>query len=804
MIRNFFVTAIRNFKKNFSHTALNIAGLGLGLACCLVVFTIINFEYSFDNWHEKKDRIYRVTRTYHGDNRTSYGGIIAYPTGKVLMDDVPDLEAVVEFHGPQDEKFSFTDAKGDFQIFRESGTLMTNAAFFDVLDFKIISGNKEALNEPNKVFLAEEIVEKYFKDEDPIGKVLKMNGETNLEVVGIIENSPDATNLPYTCIVSIETLRQTSPEIWNNWGMTWAYSVYVQTKTNANIDELNIKIDQVLDSYVNPDDEEEQSKTEIVLQPLLEIHNDEKYGDGYNYVTPSLLIWAFIFLGGLILGTACLNFINLSTAQAIRRSREVGIRKTLGSSKLQLVTQFLTETLVVVLISMTIAFSLGQFLLQKFNQLLSAVGYNLIYTNDVFMFGIFLAFAVTVLAGFYPSIILSGYQPVEALKNTINIKKGSGSFNLRRSLVIAQFAFTTIMLIGTLIISAQVDFMKSKDLGFDPTNVVTISMPDESEVEPKTLLDKLATKSYVNGSTLCFTSPLAGNNWHNSYKLPGEEYIDGNNASMKFIDESYLEFYQIPLLSGVNVKEQFLNDSTFNVLVTRQLLKSVGWSDPAEAVGRTVTSGGGRNQYKIVGVVEDFNVSSAHDNLRPAMLMYRPDNMFEIALRLPSENITEHIGDIEATFREFYPNELFEFSVLKNEINERYLIEDVLSNVITFVSLLAILLSIMGLYGLVSFMANRNAKTIGIRKVFGATTSNILNIFTKEYVKLMLISFLFAAPAAYFLMDIWIQEFAFRIDLEASYFVVGFTITLIIALVTVGYRSFLAARANPIQSLRNE
>lgn len=272
---------------------------------------------------------------------------------------------------------------------------------------------------------------------------------------------------------------------------------------------------------------------------------------------------------------------------------------------------------------------------------------------------------------------------------------------------------------------------------------------------------------------------------------------------MKFIDENYLNFYQISLLAGEGIKEQFQTDTSFNILVTRQLLKSVGWDDPAASIGRKISSGG-RTQYKIVGVVADFNVSSVHDNLRPAMLMFRPDNMHEIALRLPTKNVSEHIGDIEATFREVYPNDLFEFSVLENQINERYLVEDVLSRVITFVSLLAILLSIMGLYGLVSFMANRNVKTIGIRKVFGATTVSILSIFTKEYVKLMLISFLFAAPAAYFLMDIWIQAFAFRIELEASYFIIGFLITLVIALGTVGYRSFLAARANPIQSLRNE
>ncbi len=804
MLRNFFVTAVRNFRKNLSHTLLNIAGLGLGLACCLVVFTIINFEYSFDNWHEKRDRTYRLTKIYHGDNRTSYGGIINYPTGKAIRENVPDLEKVVEFHGPQNEKLSFTDARGNFQVFRESGVLMTNRDFFDVLDFKLLSGDIEAINEPNKIYLSEKLAAKYFEDKDPIGKILKLNGETNLEVAGVVENSPDDTNLPYSCLVSIETLRQSEPTIWNNWGMTWAYSVYVLTKPDADIPTLNTKIDDVIDGLANPGDEEEHAKTEVALQPLLSIHNDERYGDGYNYVTPSLMIWAFVFLGALILGTACLNFINLSTAQAIRRSKEVGIRKTLGSSKKQLVSQFLTETFVIVLFAMAIAISLGQFLLERFNQMLTSIGYDLVYTDKVMAFALVLAVAVTILAGFYPSLILSGYKPVEALKNKVTIKRGSGNFNLRRSLVVIQFAFTTIMLIGTLIIAAQVSFMKNKDLGFDHTNVVNIDTPDESEVGPNALLEELKSKSYVTEASLAFTSPLAGSNWNNSYRIQGEEYIDGNNANMKFVDEDYLGFYKIPLVSGVNITEQFINDSAYNVLVTQHLLTTLGWKEPSEAIGRTLTSGGGRNQYKIIGVVEDFNVSSAHNEIRPSMLMYRPEMMNQIALRLSSENISEYIGDIETTFREFYPNELFEFEVLTNSINERYLIEDLLHNVIRFVSLLAILLSIMGLYGLISFMANRNAKTIGIRKVFGATTSNILRIFTTEYIKLMLASFIFAAPVAYFLMDIWIREFAFRIPLSYSYFLLGFLITLVIALLTVGYRSFLAAKANPIQSLRYE
>lgn len=802
MLRNYFVTAFRNLRLNFSHTALNVAGLGVGLACCLVVFSIVNFEYSFDNWHTEKDNIYRVTNIYHGDNRTSYGGIIPYPSGKVLKEEIPEIEKVVDLQGPDDGKFSFVDNNGVIQIYRESGVLMTNEHFFDVLDFELLSGTKESLKDPFQVILSQELAEKYFDDADPIGKVITYDGEHDLTVAGVVQNCPNNSNLPYRMLISFETLKKTQPRIWTQWGMTWSYSVYVKLAPNANINALNTKIDKTFDRYRAEDDEEEASKTEVALQPLLEIHNDERYGDGNHYVTPSLMIWAFVFLGGLVLGTACLNFINLNTAIAIKRSKEVGIRKTLGSSKKQLIIQFLMETLVVVVVSTLIALSLGQYLIQQFNQLITNIDYNLHYTPQVIFFSIVMVLIVTFLAGFYPSIILSGYQPVEALKNKINIRAGSGNFNLRRSLVVTQFVFTSIMLIGTFIIAAQVNHMKNKDLGFDPNNVVKLETPWESKADPKAVLEKLKTKPFVLDATLAMTAPIDWSNWNNSYTLKGEEHIDGNSASVKFVDANYMDFYDIPLLAGKPIVDQFTSDSTYNVIVTNQLLGTLGWNDPSEAIGRIITNG--RIEYTIVGVCGDFNTGSAQNRIRPALLMYRPEQMHQISLKLPSENLNEYLSEIEAIFMDFYPNELFEISVLNNEINERYMIEDLLHTVIQFVSVLAILLSGMGLYGLVSFMANRNAKVIGIRKVFGATTANILGIFTKEYFKLMIIAFIISAPIAYYLMNIWIEEFVYRIDITIEYFIMGFSLSLFIAIVTVGYRSLIAARANPITSLRYE
>ena len=345
--------------------------------------------------------------------------------------------------------------------------------------------------------------------------------------------------------------------------------------------------------------------------------------------------------------------------------------------------------------------------------------------------------------------------------------------------------------------------MKNKDLGFNPENVLKISTPSETEVNPKVVMEKYLSEPYVEDASLAFTSPMDWSNWNNSYRIKGEyESKDGNNANMKFVDERYMDFYDIPLIAGQPLKDQMINDTTYNAIVTQNLLSTLGWNDPSEAIGRTLITG--RNELTIVGVSDNFTVYSAHSELKSVILSYRPGMMYQIALKLPSDNLNLYLNDIESIFMEFYPNELFESALLKNEIIEQYMMEDLLHTVIQFVSFLAILLSAMGLYGLVSFMANRNAKVIGIRKVFGASTSSILSIFTKEYLKLMVIAFMIAAPASYFLMNIWIEEYTFRINLDIKYFLTGFLISMAIAMLTVGYRSLRAARANPIDSLRYE
>jgi ABC-type antimicrobial peptide transport system permease subunit len=802
MLRNYFITAYRNIKKNLSYTLINTFGLGVGIACVLTVFTIIDYEYSFDDWHQKKGNIYRYTTIFHGDHWTNYDGIVAYPTGKVLREEFPEIRNVVEFHGPMDERLSFIDPDGTFQIFRENDVLHTESSFFDLLDFQVLRGNKDDLDLPNKIFLTKSVAEKYFPDVNPIGQIIKYRNENSMEVAGIVEDPPKNTNLPFKVLISIASLRERDERMWTLWHMTWAYSAYVEVADGTDIAALNEKIDKVIDAYADPDDPEEWKKTEVSLQPLGEIHNDEKYGDGYHYVTPSMMIKTFIFLGLLILSAGILNFVNLSTAIAIRRSKEVGVRKTLGSSKGQLITQFMVETFFIVLSAVLIGFAFGQFLLDGFESAVSIVVYELSFGLNAIIFAIGLTILITLLAGFYPSMILSGYQPVDAIKNKITLSKGSGSFNIRRGLIIMQFALTSILIISALIISAQIDFVKNRDMGFDYQNVVIIDTPSESTKDPQGLMDLFQTKSYVQDACLGFAAPFAGNNWNNSYRIQGEENIDGNTANMKFMDENYLEFYDIKIIIGRNIKNQDINDSTYHVLVNQKLIASLGWNTPEEAMGRTLRVND--DYMKIVGVVEDFSLYDATNKVGASLMYYEKDQLKQLALRVNVSELQSLLPDIESTFNAYYPNELFEFSILKNQMDGWYAVEDLLSKVIRLVSFLAVVLSAMGLYGLVSYMANRNAKVIGIRKVFGATTGNILGIFTKEYFRLILVAFLFAGPMVYFLIQYWLEAYVYRITIGMHYFLMGFGLTLLIALLTVGYRSFIAAKANPIKSLRYE
>lgn len=785
------------------HTATNVLGLAIGLGCVITVFVIIDFEYSFDQWHSSGDHTFRVARSIRTDYGFNHSGIIPYPYGAALAQHFPQIDKVVEFHGPKDEVISFTDANDNFQIYRQPDVLFTNAHFFDVLDFKLLVGEKGDLDEPGKVFLSESTAKKYFGEEHPVGKRLLYKNDFTLEVAGIVQDCPRNTNLPYTLLISMETMRKLQPSVWNMWSMTWAYSVYVSLHNDVNPENVESDLAKTLNPLAYPDDPDKWEKCTYKLQPIGSIHTDEKFGDGYHYVTPSLFIYSFLFLAVLILCTACLNFVNLNTAIAIRRSLEVGVRKTLGSSRAQLVTQFLLETFLVVLLALTLGFFLTQSLIEGFNRGITVVSFTLELTNRAMVFGVICSFFVTVLAGIYPAMVLAGFRPVQAIKNAIALQVGSGSFNVRRVLVVAQFTFTAVLIVLALLVSAQMSHVKNRDLGFDSSQVMLINTPSQSAKDPYLLQQAFLKKSYVAEACMAYSPPMSDNNWNNYYHLPGTEVMDEHRANIKFIDEDYIDFYRISLLAGSifsNDNGQ-PNDSTYRIVVNEKLAASLDWQ-PNEAIGKTIMR---NNDFmQIVGVVKDYNIYGAQSDIQPVIMHYEKTQQRQLAIRISRFLSAEDLADVKSTFTHIYPDGLFEMAELQDKMDELYAIENFLMIVIRLVALLAILLSITGLYGLVSYIALRQAKVIGIRKVFGASTFSILSSLTKEYLVLLAVAFMVATPASYFLAELWISEFAYRIALTPFYFLAGFAIIVVIAISTVGYRSFLAAKANPVVSLRYE
>lgn len=805
MFKNLLTTSLRNIKKNISYALINALGLSVGMACCIATYVIIDFEKSFDDWHPKKDRLFRYVNVYKAQTDTYKNAAVPYPTGDALRSSIPELKTVVDFHGPLDYIVSYTDAKGHLNVYREN-VLVTDEGFFEIFDFKVLSGNPASLKEPNKAFLAQSLSEKYFPDQNPQGEYLhfEIDGEVvQIEVAGIVEDPPKNTNSPYGFLLSMPTLRQRHPTIFTTWTMTWAYSTIVEVQEGVDIPALEKKLDLAIDAARNAS-KERSEKTSVWLQPLLDVHTNENIGGTNTYILPSLLIQSFVLLALLILGTGCLNFINLSTALAIRRSKEIGIRKVLGSSRGMLMGQFLVETFLITFAALLIALSVSPFLLDQFSTFLPA-DYELLLSGKLVFMTMAIIVGVTLAAGFYPALILSGYQPIAAIKNKISLQKGTGSFNLRKGLIIAQFTFTSVMIVSTLIISAQIDHLKSKDLGFDWDGVFMIQTPEHSEVNPRAFLNELKTKRFVADATLSFTPPSAWWNQSASYELKGATQQNENqNANFKFIDEAYLSFYNIPLIAGRNIKEQYINDSTFQAVVSQNLTTSLGFKTPEEALGKSLTVGGEGHTYKIVGVTQDFSTSSAHNEYYPVIFSHNPDRMRNVAVKLPDENISDYLAEIEAAYRMFYPEDLFEHSLLSKEMNSRYDNENALQLAIHFVSVMAILLAVIGLYGLVSFMATRSAKSIGIRKVFGASVLHIMGKFTLEYFVLLVVSFVLSTPIVLYLMGTWMQNFSSRIQIGPLFFLTGFAFSLLIALLTVGYRSWIAASANPTRSLRNE
>ncbi|HVU56435.1 MAG TPA: ABC transporter permease [Puia sp.] len=802
MIRNYLKNIYRSLKANRTYSMITIAGLGVGIAVCLVIFVFITYEQSFDGMHHNKARIYRVMTK--GDmtvgKAVDSGSAVPFPLPTALENDYPSWRTTAVF-ALENVQIMALDKEGHLEKkFKEkNGIYLAQPSFFSIFDMPFLQGDaNSSLTDRNGAVLTKSTAERYFGDwRKAVGRTLKLQDHDLLLVKGILADPPQNSDFQQSKIFISYYLADFSKSTdW--WTTNGDHMCYTLLPENVSLATANQQLAALSKKYRTPD-----NKSIQVLQPLTQVHFDVK-SRNYSGRTISIdRICSLWLIAGFILLIACVNFINISTAQAVNRAKEVGVRKVLGSSRLQLRMQFLLETLLLVAASVLLAVLLVLSLQDPVSRSLDIpVSSFVILQKPVLLFLCATTLAVTLLAGFYPALVLSRFNPVQALKTRLAARTTSG-INLRRGLVVLQFVIAQTLIIGTLLIVRQMNYFTHQSMGFDQQAIVNIPFPGDSLSQSKLDYLRHRLSELRSVQQVCYNnaSPSETDNWHTGFNFDHAKKGIDFAAISRFGDANYLSTYGLKLVAGRNLID---NDSIKEFLVNETLVKKLGFSDPQAVVNKEINLWNGWAKGPIVGVIRDFHQSSLRDSLNPVfMLNYKP--AYSIAgIKLDGRDLSGTMKSIEKIWSDIYPNFVFEYEFQDEKIAGFYKEESKLSLFYKVFASIAIFLSCLGLYGLASFMAAQRVKEVGIRKVLGATAGHILYLFSKEFVVLIGIAFLISTPIAWYFVHQWLQQYAFRITISGWIFVGGGLLALLIALVTISVQTFKAASANPVKNLRTE
>lgn len=804
MFKNYLKIALRNLIKNKSHTLINVGGLTLGIVCALVIFLIIQFDLSFDNWQTNSDQIYRVVTEDNEYGSISYSEGGPYPRAEAIRSDIIGIEYVALVNTNfQTPVISLPNEGTSGLRFKEDDLALVDADYFNIFRYEWISGNSEqALTSPNTAIVSEDFAKKLFSTTDVIGKQFVVYTEDfiDVEITGIVKNQPENSDFPFKVFIASNS-RSRSGYSYPDENTSWSSSSsshqnYVKLQTGVTPDQVNSQFDSMIAKYR---DEEVAQELEYFLQPLSEIHFDGRFGSYSGRIIEKKTLFSLGVIGFLLLLTACINFINLNTAIAVRRSKEVGLRKTLGGTKTQLTLHFLGETAFIVLISIFLGVGFTEIILRVIEPILGFnLELNLITNSELLFFVASLFLLLTFAAGWYPAQYLSSFNPIEAIRNKINASYGHG-LSLRRGLIIVQFAITQILIIGTIIIASQIKFFQTRSLGYDNDALIEVLIPNDEEQLTEIFKNQLLTSSSIKNVTFSNTGTTSHSVWGSNYFLLKDTVRIENNTQVKVVDEDFVKTYGLQILAGHDLAP---SDSIREYLVNEAFAKQVGFGDNYEALIGTPNILWGV-EAPIVGVVKDFNTQSLHTELSPTVITTR--RIFSIAaIRAVPERTKEAIAQTKAAFEDAYPDFIFEYEFLDENIKEMYEDEQRTAHIMNAFTLVAILIGSLGLFGLVSYMATTKTKEIGVRKVLGASIPDILKIFGLELSLLVGISFVIAAPVSWYLMQKWLADFAYRIDLGIGIFLLALGGTVLVAVLTVSYKTVSAAIANPVDSLKSE
>jgi putative ABC transport system permease protein len=790
MIKNYFKIALRNIKRYSTYSILNITGMAIGMACSILLLLWVQYQFSYDRFYKSADRLYRVLERHYADGKLQQTALTTYPLAPALKEAYPEIILASRY-----DNFWKTFTKGDNLV---EGTIATvDKDFFEMFDIRFLQGDKNtALNGPNDIIITEDMANRYFGNEDPLGKKMNLGQNKVFTVTGVIKNVPRNSHIYIDCIVSSEYLKFENLGNLNDWNNGSNYT-FIELMKGTDSKSVEAKIKNIVQKNLK---ESTESKPEIFLQNIKQIHlhSHGKYADDIEYgnITP---VRVASLIAILILTIVCINFMNLLTAQSSGRVKEIGVRKTAGANKRNIVFQFLGEALLVIFVAHVIAMILVELLLPVFNTSMF-VNLKVNYQSA----GLYIVLFTVILfcglvAGSYPALYLSSLQPINILKGVII--KDTGNAKFRRILVTSQFLLSFLFIISTLIIKSQLNYMKSKNFGANIDNIAYFEFNEG--VQRETLKNELRDIPEILNVTITGHQYIL-NNWStvNDFSWKGKK--DGDNVMFTILeaDKDYAKTFHLELKEGSYLSADEYSIDNSAVVINEKAAEILGFKNP---VGEIVTTTKGL-KFTIIGVLKKFHFKSFHFTIDPLIIIpIQPHTIGGICyVRINPDSLASTVSKIRYMFKSHNPNYPLKIGFLEDDYNSYNRMELIIGIMFGSFAFLTIIISILGLIGLSTFMTLRRTKEIGIRKALGAKSSAIFSMLSKEYITLVTISFIIASPVAWFATNIWLQSFAYRVNVSLGLFALAWVIVMAITMLTVGFQSYRAASKNPVEALRYE
>lgn len=788
--------ALRNLWKNKTYTIINILGLSIGMACCILIFMFINYQMSYDKGYKNEDRIYRVVSTWnYADGNTFASQGVPLPLTPALRN---DFSAQLEKVSAIQQAFGIVkinDVKGNEKLKTQERTFYIEPEFFDIFDFKWLAGQADELKNPNTTILTKETATRFFGDwKNAVGKSFNYQNNENYRVIGVIDDLPKSSSFPIRIILSYKNYKNKNMDRWSSCSSS--SECYVLLKKDTDISSLSAPMAQFVNKYYT---DKGPGKEGHHFQSLSQIHYDPEYGNFAGNIMPMKEIYGLMVIGAFLMLTACINFINLATAQSISRSKEIGVRKVMGSMRKQLIVQFLTETFAVTLIALLFACVLTEAALPGMRNLFNIdMSFNIFKYPSIFLFMVALTVVVACLSGFYPALVMSGFSPALAIKN--KVKANTGGLGLRKVLVVVQFTITVVLIIGTLFIINQMKYIRERPIGFNPSAIALVDIPNDSisRIRFDVLKSRIMQVPGVKNLTFCMSAPSSSNNNESNFSYNSSKDADFQ-INTKVGDENYFKTFGLDFVAGRAFSK---SDTIKEYVVNQTLLKRLNVPNPQEAIGKKLKIGGRSGQ--IVGVVKDFNNNSLRDGISPIAISTYKNSYYTMAVKLDSKQIMQGMANIQKIWNNVFPEYVYSSSFMDDEINSYYESEKIMGTLFKVFAGVIIFISFIGLFGLISFVAAQRTKEVAIRRVLGASTFELVKMLNGSFLLMVFIANLVAWPLAYVFVSKWLNGFTYRINLGIWPFVIAMCISLTITLVTVSIRSLRAAKANAIDALKYE